>query len=87
MLVIETAKTLHKAKSIKGVSQNIYPQWQPPQSDFDLENTDIVSSTVGNPLFMREPPPPPFWVHPLSKANLKNHPLFLRAIQIGACKL
>ena len=28
-----------------------------------------------------------FWVPPLSEANFKNIPLFLRAIQIGACKL
>ena len=32
-------------------------------------------------------PPPLFWVPPLSEANLKNYPLFLSAIQIGACKL
>ena len=30
---------------------------------------------------------PPFWVPPLSEANLKSYPLFLRAIQIGTCKL
>ena len=30
---------------------------------------------------------PPFWVPPLSEANLKSYPLFLRTIQIGACKL
>ena len=29
-----------------------------------------------------EPPLPP-----LSEANIKSYPLFLRAIQIGACKL
>ena len=40
------------------------------------------------------PPPPPFlrepllfWVPPLSEANLKSYPLFLRVIQIGAGKL
>ena len=38
----------------------------------------IVSSRVGTR---------PFWVPPLSEANLKSYPLFLRAIQIGACKL
>ena len=38
--------------------------------------------------FLREPPFPFFfWVPPLSEANLKSSPLFLRAIQIGACKL
>ena len=42
---------------------------------------------------MELPPPafsegtPPFWVPPLSEANLKSYPLFLRTIQIGACKL
>ena len=41
----------------------------------------IVSYRVGTlpPPFLREPP--------LSEANLKNYPLFLTAIQIGACKL
>ena len=42
----------------------------------------IVSSRVGTsplPLFRGNPP--------LSEANLKNYPLFLTAIQIGACKL
>ena len=40
------------------------------------------------------PPSPPFLAEPLlsgylpfSEANLKNYPLILRAIQIGACKL
>ena len=31
--------------------------------------------------------PLPFWVPLLSKANIKSYLLFLRAIQIGACKL
>ena len=39
MLVIEKAKTPPKAKSINGVNQNICPQTQPPQLDFDPENT------------------------------------------------
>ena len=33
------------------------------------------------------PPPPLFGYPPLSEANFKNYPLFLTAIQIGACKL
>ena len=37
MLVIE--KTPPKAKGINGVNQNICPQMQPPQLDFDPENT------------------------------------------------
>ena len=37
------------------------------------------------PLFSGNPPP--FCVPPLFEANLKSYPLFLRAIQIGACKL
>ena len=41
--------------------------------------TGIVSSRVGTP--------PSFLLPPLSQANLKSYPLFLRAIQIGACKL
>ena len=43
-----------------------------------LSCDDKVSSSVGTP-------PPPF--PPLSEANLKSYPLFLRAIQIGARKL
>ena len=39
MLVIEKAKPLPKAKSINGVNQNICPQTQPSQKDFDPENT------------------------------------------------
>ena len=39
MLVIEKAKTLPKAKNINGVNQNICPQTQPLQLDFDSENT------------------------------------------------
>ena len=39
----------------------------------------IVSSRVGTPPFLGEPP--------LFEANLKSYPLFLRAIQIGTCKL
>ena len=39
----------------------------------------IVSSRAGTP--------PPSGYPPLSEANLKSYPLFLRAIQIGACKL
>ena len=39
MLVIDKAKTLPKAKRINGVNQNICPQTQPPQLDFDPENT------------------------------------------------
>ena len=39
MLVIAKAKTLPKAKSIDGVNQNICSQTQPPQLDFDPENT------------------------------------------------
>ena len=30
---------------------------------------------------------PPFWPPPLSEANFKSYPLFLRAMKIGACKL
>ena len=37
------------------------------------------------PPFLWEPSP--FLVPPLSVANLKKYPLFLRAIQIGTCKL
>ena len=39
MLVIEKAKTPPKVKSINGVNQNICPKMQPPQLDFDPENT------------------------------------------------
>ena len=39
MLVIAKLKTLPKAKSIDGVNQNICSQTQPPQLDFDPENT------------------------------------------------
>ena len=39
MLVTETAKTPPKAKSINGVDQNVFPQTQSPQLDFDPENT------------------------------------------------
>ena len=39
MLVIEKSKNPPKAKSINGVNQNICPQTQPPQLDFDLVNT------------------------------------------------
>ena len=39
MLVIEKVKTPPKAKSINGVNQNICPQTQPPELDFDPENT------------------------------------------------
>ena len=38
MLVIEKARTPPKAKNIDGVNQNICPQTQPPQLDFDPEN-------------------------------------------------
>ena len=38
-LVIENTKTPPKAKSINGGNQNICPQTQPPQLDFDPENT------------------------------------------------
>ena len=38
-LVIEKAKTPPKAKSINGGNQSICPQTQPPQLDFDPENT------------------------------------------------
>ena len=49
----------------------------------------IVSSGVEPPPFLKEPLPPPFhFGYPLlSEANLKSYPLFLRAIQSGACKL
>ena len=33
------AKTPPRAKSINGLNQNICPQTQPPQLDFDPENT------------------------------------------------
>ena len=36
------------------------------------------------PLFFFEGTPPPFWVPSLSEANLKNIPLFLRAIFLRA---
>ena len=39
MLVIEKAKTPPKAKTMNGVNQNICLQTQPPQLDFDPENT------------------------------------------------
>ena len=39
ILVIEKVKTLTKAKSINGVNQDICSQRQPPQLDFDPENT------------------------------------------------
>ena len=39
MLVIEKVKTPPKAKSMNGVNQNICPQTQPQQLDFDPENT------------------------------------------------
>ena len=42
MLVIEKVKTPPKAKSINGVNQNICPQTQPSQLNFDPEN--IVAS-------------------------------------------
>ena len=45
MLVIEKAKTSPTAKSINGVNQNICPQTQPPQLDFDPENT-VASYTT-----------------------------------------
>ena len=44
MLVIEKAKTLPKAKSINGVNQNICPQTQPSQKEFDPENTVVSRS-------------------------------------------
>ena len=48
------------------------------------------SPGLEHPFFLREPPPPPpapFWVPLRSEANLKDYPLFVTAIQIGACKL
>ena len=39
VLIIEKAKTPPKAKSINGVNQNICPQTQPPQLDFDPKDT------------------------------------------------
>ena len=41
MLVIEKGKTLPKTKIISGMSQNICPQRQPSQLDFDHENTEM----------------------------------------------
>ena len=38
-LVIEKAKTPPKAKNINEGNQSICPQTQPPQLDFDPENT------------------------------------------------
>lgn len=38
MLVIEKEKTLPKAKNSNGVNQNICPQMQSPQLDFDSQN-------------------------------------------------
>ena len=46
---------------------------------------DIVSSRVGTPPSLREPRF--LGTPPLSEENLKSNPLFLRAIQIGECKL
>ena len=37
-------------------------------------NMYIVFSRAGTPPFPREPPSPPFWVPPLSEANLKSYP-------------
>ena len=54
----------------------------------DDNKVDIHSFLLGwKPPFLREPPPPLSGYPPLSEANFKNYPLFLTAIQIGACKL
>ena len=50
------------------------------------KNIPIVSSRFGSPLFLRKLSSP-FLGTPLSKANFKSYPLFLRVIQTGACKL
>ena len=39
ILVMKKLETLTKAKIINAVNQNICPQTQPPQLDFDPENT------------------------------------------------
>ena len=51
----------------------------------DDNKVDIHSFLLGwKPPFLREPPPPPLSGYPpLSEANLKSYPLFLRTIQIG----
>ena len=50
------------------------------------QNLPLHSLLQGwNPSFLKEPPLSGYPA--FSEANLKNYPLFLRAIQIGACKL
>ena len=39
--VFRKAKTPPKGESINGVNQNLCPQTQPPQLDFDPENTVV----------------------------------------------
>ena len=63
-------------------------------SQYGLHSLRVFSSKVCKmDSFIQgwNPPPPPFsegiGVPPFSEANLKKYPLFLRAIQIGACKL
>ena len=48
MLVIEKAKTPPKAKNINGVNQNICPQTQISQLDFDPQNTLASSQRIKN---------------------------------------
>ena len=47
---------------------------------------NIISSRVRIPPFLREPPLLSGHT-PLSESSLKRYSLFLRAIQVGACKL
>ena len=48
--------------------------------------SNIISSRVRIPPFLREPPLLSGHTH-LSESNLKSYSLFLRAIQVSACKL